>query len=179
MGPSLTETLCTRCGLCCDGTLFADVELTGRAEAARVEIMGLEVEDEGAGAGLLSQPCAALKGRRCGIYAHRPKCCRVFECRLLQDARRGAVTAGRAVEQIADARAQIRRVRELLARLGQRDSRLPLKERCEEALAAGGRATTETVRLRAELRAAMSAVERTLWNTFLGTGRRRADEGPR
>ena len=78
--PALTDTLCTQCGLCCDGTLFADVEL-GRAEAARLENMGLEVEVTDGG--LLSQPCAALKGRRCSIYAHRPKCCRTFECQLL------------------------------------------------------------------------------------------------
>lgn len=172
MGPSLTETLCTRCGLCCDGTLFADVELTGRAEAARVEIMGLEVEDEGAGAGLLSQPCAALKGRRCGIYAHRPKCCRVFECRLLQDARRGDVSVERARELVTEALGRIRRVRELLERLGRRDVGLPLKERCAEALAGQPNGSAETRRTRAELRVAMASLERLLWQAFLGTGLR-------
>src|SRR5215468_1936497 len=128
MTPSLTETLCTKCGLCCDGTLFADVELVGQAEAARLEIMGMEVESEDRNVGLLSQPCAALRGTRCGIYAHRPNCCRVFECHLLQNARRGAVTIERALEQIADARAQIRKVRVLLDRLGNRDEDLPIKE---------------------------------------------------
>ena len=38
----LTDTLCTRCGLCCDGTLFGDVELRGPVEAAQVEALGLE-----------------------------------------------------------------------------------------------------------------------------------------
>ena len=33
METRLTDTLCTRCGLCCDGTLFAEVELAHRAEA--------------------------------------------------------------------------------------------------------------------------------------------------
>lgn len=173
MTRSLTDTLCTRCGLCCDGTLFADVELVGPAEAVRVEIMGLEIDDEGTGAGLLSQPCAALRGRRCGIYAHRPKCCRVFECRLLQDAQRGAVTVERATEEIAGAQKQIRRVRELLVQLGKRDGRLPLKERCAEALADQGRTTPEVTRKRAALKAAMSAVEKTIWHTFLGSGRPR------
>ena len=96
MTRNLADTLCTSCGLCCDGTLFADVELVGQAEAARLEIMGLELDDGETNAGLLSQPCAALQGGRCGIYAYRPKCCRVFECHLLQNAQRGAVTAERA-----------------------------------------------------------------------------------
>jgi len=173
MTPLLTDTLCTRCGLCCDGTLFADVELVGQAEVARLEIMGMEVEDESRTTGLLSQPCAALRGTRCGIYAHRPKCCRVFECHLLQNAQRGAVTVERALEQIADAREQIQQVRVMLDRLGNRDESLPIKERCAETLAAEGGTTAEAIRDRKELEAAMTHLENTIWNTFLGSGKRR------
>src|SRR5438874_1102304 len=57
MNPSLTDTLCTRCGLCCDGSLFADVELANRAEATGLELMGLEIEDDDANGALLTQPC--------------------------------------------------------------------------------------------------------------------------
>jgi Fe-S-cluster containining protein len=170
---ALTDTLCTTCGLCCDGTLFADVELGGRAEIARLEIMGMEVENEGRNAGLLSLPCAALRGTRCGIYAHRPNCCRVFECQLLQSTQRGAVTVERALEHIADAKAQIRHVRALLDRLGNHDEDLPIKERCAETLATEGSATPETIEARAELEAAMTTLETTIWNTFLGSGKRR------
>src|SRR5262245_48946717 len=173
MTPLLTGTLCTNCGLCCDGTLFADVELVGQAEVARLEIMGMEVENEDRHIGLFSQPCAALRGTRCGIYAHRPKCCRVFECHLLQNAQRGAVTVGRAMEQIADAREQIRQVRAMLGRLGNRDESLPIKERCAETLAAEGGTTSETIKVRADLEAAMATLENTIWNTFLGSGKRR------
>jgi uncharacterized protein len=109
MGPSLTDTLCTRCGLCCDGSLFADVELAGRAEATRLEVLGLEIDDDDTDGALLLQPCLALEGTRCGIYAHRPECCRTFECRLLQAVRRGAVGVERAGRRIADARRRIRR----------------------------------------------------------------------
>jgi hypothetical protein len=108
MGPSLTDTLCTRCGLCCDGSLFADVELAGRVEATRLEDLGLEIDDDADGA-LLLQPCLALQGTRCGIYALRPECCRTFECRLLQEVRRGAVGVERARVRIADTRKRIRR----------------------------------------------------------------------
>lgn len=169
----LTDTLCTKCGLCCDGTLFADVELGGQAEVARLEIMGMDVEDENRTTGLLSQPCAALRGTRCGIYAHRPKCCRVFQCHLLQNAQRGAVTVERALEKIADAQEQIRQVRAMLDRLGNRDEALPIKERCAETLAAGGGTTAETIKDRAELEAAMATLENTIWNTFLGSGQHR------
>ncbi len=172
--PGMTDALCTRCGMCCDGTLFADVELVGRAEAMRLEIMGLEVEDHEADVGLLSQPCAALRGTRCGIYAHRPRCCRTFECALLQDAQRGAVTVDAALAKIAEARARIGRVRGLLAQLGQRDARLPLKERCAAALARKASASPAVNRKREELRAAMASVERMIWRTFLGSGQRRA-----
>ena len=173
MKPLLTDALCTHCALCCDGTLFADVELVGQAEVARLEIMGMDVENEGKNMGLLSQPCAALRGTRCGIYAHRPKCCRVFQCHLLQNAQSGTVTVERALEHIADAREQIGQVRAMLGRLGNRDEDLPIKERCAETLAAKGGTTAEAIKERADLEAAMATLETTIWNTFLGSGQPR------
>jgi Fe-S-cluster containining protein len=178
MKPSLTDTLCTQCGLCCDGSLFADVELVGRAEATRLEIMGLEIDDDADGE-LLLLPCAALEGTRCGIYAHRPKCCRSFECHLLLEARRGAVTVERATEQISEARERIGRVKDLLAQLGQPDVRLSLKERCAEALSGEPSAIPGVNRKRTELETAMSAVERLIRKTFLPrrSGRTRSSRG--
>src|SRR5438445_3020392 len=120
MKPSLTDTLCTRCGLCCDGSLFADVELASSDEASALEVMGLEIEDDDEDdGGLLLQPCAALKGKRCSIYPHRPDCCRTFECRLLQQVRRGAVSVERARQKIAEALKRVERVKELIVQLGQ------------------------------------------------------------
>jgi len=165
--PDLTDLLCTRCGLCCDGSLFADVELAGRAEATRLEVMGLEIEDDGGRHALLIQPCRALDGTRCSVYAHRPKCCRSFECRLLQDTRHGAVSAERAVEQIVETRQQIERVKQLMAACGPVDRNLPLREACAEALAAG----RGTPKQRAALEVAMSAVEAMLQRTFLGAAK--------
>ena len=45
MTPALTDILCTSCGLCCDGTLLADVELGGKDDLVALEILGLEIED--------------------------------------------------------------------------------------------------------------------------------------
>ena len=170
MKPSLTDALCTRCGLCCDGSLFADVELAGPAEAAGLEAMGLEIEDDDHG--LLVQPCAALRGKRCGIYAHRPECCRTFECRLLQDVRRGAVGVEQARKLIAEALKGVGRVRELAVELGQRDGRMPLKERCAEALALADEAGADPRlnRKRAELEAGMATVEELIRRRFLSNG---------
>ena len=168
MTPSLTDTLCTRCGLCCDGSLFADVELAGRAEATRVEAMGLGVEDDGHRGVVLTQPCAALRGRLCGVYEHRPKCCRTFECRLLLDVRAGAVSVQRAKREIAQALKGVARVKALIAGLGPRDEGLPLVESCAEALARDTGVDADLGRKHAELQAAMSGVEKHLRRTFLG-----------
>jgi uncharacterized protein len=171
MKPSLTDILCTRCGLCCNGSLFADVELAGADEASALEVMGLEIEDADGGDGaLLLQPCRALKGTRCSIYAHRPDCCRTFECRLLQETRHGAVGVEQAKEKIAEALERIERVKELIAQLGQADERLPLKERCGEALALSEDAAAhpERNRKRDELESAMTSLESLIAATFLG-----------
>jgi hypothetical protein len=177
--PNLADTLCTRCGLCCDGSLFADVELAGRAEATRLEIMGLETADDEANGALLLQPCLALHGKRCGIYAHRPECCRTFECRLLQDVRRGRVDEERAGKQIAETLKRIGRLRNQMARLGQRGGRLPLGESCAETLARDADTHPQVNRKRADLETAMSTMEELLRKTFLEGGRRSRSHAPR
>jgi Fe-S-cluster containining protein len=171
MKPSLTDTLCTRCGLCCDGSLFADVELASSDEASALEVMGLEIEDDDEDdGGVLVQPCGALKGKRCSIYPHRPDCCRTFKCRLLQEAERGMVEFERAKEKIAQALRRIERVKELVVQLGAGNERLPLKEHCVEALALSeaAEAGPAVKRKRAELQAAMTSVKRLVQATFLG-----------
>lgn len=171
---ALTDTLCTRCGLCCDGSLFADVELTGVDEASALEVMGLEIEDIDEGDGeLLLQPCRALKGKRCGIYLHRPECCRTFKCRLLQEVERGAVSVDQAKGKIGETLRRIERIRGLLVYLGATNEHLPLKERCEEALALSADADVdpEMNRKRDELQAAMTSVEQLIETTFLASAK--------
>ena len=170
MKPSLTDILCTRCGLCCDASLFADVELAGTEEAAALEVMGLEIEDDEDDRGLLLQPCGALSGRGCAIYLHRPDCCRSFECRLLQRVKRGVLSVDQAREKIAEATRRIEQVRRLVDQLSGNHDPLPLKERCAEALAgsAEGRGTSLQVRKRRELEIGMARVEQSIQRTFLG-----------
>jgi hypothetical protein len=97
----------------------------------------------------------------------------VFECDLLQSTQRGAVTVEHALEQIADARDQIQHVRVLLTRLGNRDENLPIRERCAETLAADSDAAPQDAEARRELETSMTRLENTIWNAFLGSGKRR------
>ena len=170
MKPTVTDALCTRCGLCCDGSLFADVELASSEESTALEVMGLEIEDDDENDDrLLVQPCGALKGRRCSIYPHRPDCCRGFECRLLQEVKRGITGVERAKEKIAEALKRIGRVKELAAEFGTGEARLPLKEHCAEALAHSELAANPAMKQkRVELQVAMASVERLIQTTFLG-----------
>ena len=167
---SLTDTLCIVCGICCDGVLFADVELAGRHEVSALEVLGLDVEDPDEDHhGLLLQPCGALHGTRCSIYAHRPECCRTFECRLLQEAQRGIVTIEDATATIGETLSRIVHIRALAASLGQLDERMSLKELCIDALASSEThpATPQVKRARNELESAMKKLEIVIRDTFL------------
>jgi hypothetical protein len=130
-----TSNLCVECGLCCDGSLFADVELANDRESILMESAGAVV-DEDEDAQLLAQPCSALRGKRCSIYKQRPQCCRTFECLLLKRVQRGEIS-------FADAREQIRFTLELKASIEsfislspEDDPKLSFKERCQDAISA-------------------------------------------
>ncbi len=82
---SASETaasLCTSCGLCCDGSLFGRAALEPEED---FEQFGKLLPDrERDGRGFFPQPCAALCGTRCSIYGQRPGVCRDFRCKLLK-----------------------------------------------------------------------------------------------
>lgn len=174
-GPSPAEALCTRCGLCCDGSLFADVELGRREDATALVGLGLELEedDDREGAEVLLQPCAALRGTRCGVYAHRPGCCRTFECRVLQELRRGSLTPSAAQSRVDEAVRRIESVRGRLRRLGPVDARLPLAEQVAEALGRERDAVSPVPEpQRQALEAEWPRLRRWLQSVFLDDGRR-------
>lgn len=107
--PSLSEALCTNCGLCCDGTLFEDVELKNEREALGLELMGVQIDTDAAPA--LPLPCTALDGRKCSIYKNRPGTCRRFECKLLQQTKLGNISTAEAkttIKQTLDQAAVIK-----------------------------------------------------------------------
>jgi Fe-S-cluster containining protein len=169
MEVNFTDALCTHCGLCCNGSLFADVELAGGKEMSGVEVMGLEVEEGDDGEGLLLQPCAALKEKRCTIYPYRPNCCRTFECQLLRKVKSGAVPLEQARSKVAEVLRQIERTEERIAHLHQGDERRSLKERYLDALALSANTSKDTESLRKfrDLEMMMGRTEEILQNTFL------------
>jgi len=121
-----TNSLCQECGLCCDGTLFDDVELKDRKESLALEAMGLEVDEED-GRQLLIQPCRALNGTCCTVYPHRPDCCRTFECALLIRHQSGQLTKENALAKIQQVKhlAEAGQITEALTQIEQHFLTLP------------------------------------------------------
>lgn len=75
------STLCLRCGMCCDGTLFTHVSLQPE-EVQALRRRGVPLLHRDEGAPVLAQPCSALEGRTCTAYADRPAGCRRYHCQL-------------------------------------------------------------------------------------------------
>jgi len=128
------EQLCQKCGLCCDSTLFADVELRAGDNAAQLCKHGLKLEKKGLRKIAFAQPCACFDGVNCRIYDDRPRRCRTFECGLLKKVDAGEMTAATALKKIASAKAKAERVRELLRLNGRRDETVALTHRYQAAM---------------------------------------------
>jgi Fe-S-cluster containining protein len=130
------DQLCPNCGLCCDSTLFADVELRAGDDPQRLAKLGLTIEKKGKNKLAFAQPCACFDGKLCGIYHDRPKRCRLFECGLLKRVDAGEMTPGAALKKIAAAKRRVEKVRELLRQSGQREEQMALTHRYAEAMSA-------------------------------------------
>ena len=129
------DQLCPSCGLCCNGVLFADVELRQGDDPGRLAGLGLTLFKKGTKQAF-AQPCTCFDGRLCGIYADRPKRCRTFECGLLKRVHDGELAAAAALKTIAQTKLQAEKVRVLLRLLGQKDERQAMTKRYAEAMSA-------------------------------------------
>jgi Fe-S-cluster containining protein len=130
------DQLCPNCGLCCDSTLFADVELRAGDDAKRLQKLGLTLFQKSKTKTAFAQPCVCFDGKLCQIYKNRPKRCALFECGLLKKVQGDEMTAGAALKKIAAAKKRAGEVRELLRSLGQRDEQMALTHRYAEAMSA-------------------------------------------
>src|SRR5262249_32014463 len=98
-----SNQLCLTCGLCCNGVIFADVKIQPKDDADRLRTLGLPLtKPRDSAFPKWRQPCAALDGCRCRIYAERPHYCREFECALLKAVNVGRVGAEAALRIIRD-----------------------------------------------------------------------------
>jgi uncharacterized protein len=129
------DQLCPNCGLCCNGVLFADVELRKGDDPGRLAELGLALGMKGSKLAF-AQPCTCFDGKLCTIYADRPKRCRTFECGLLKRVQEGELDADAALKTIAQTKRQVEKVRVLLRQLGQKNERLAMTRRYAEAMSA-------------------------------------------
>jgi Fe-S-cluster containining protein len=137
--------LCPKCGLCCNGVLFADVELRKCDNAKRLAELGLSLMKKGRQRAF-AQPCACFDGTFCRIYHKRPKRCQTFECGLLKRVQAGELDRDAALKAIALAKRRVEKVCELLRRTGSDDERLALSHRYAQAMSepvdlSGGKAS--------------------------------------
>lgn len=94
--------LCVACGLCCDGSVYAQASLDpDEVDAAAAE--GLEVFERG-GEAYFKLGCPCLKGTACQIYERRPRRCRSFRCVLLHRLDIGEISLPAALATAAEAR---------------------------------------------------------------------------
>jgi len=162
------EQLCPSCGLCCDSTLFADVELRASDKPARLSKLGLTLIKKTKTVTAFHQPCACFDGKLCTIYAERPKRCGLFVCGLLKRVDAGGMTAGAALKKILTAKRQAEKVRELLHSLGQQDEQMALTHRYAEVMAEPmDLSKPEETERRGELMLAVSGLMQLLEKDFL------------
>jgi Fe-S-cluster containining protein len=162
------EELCPKCGLCCNGVLFADVELIEDDDARRLAKLGLPLKKKGRKRAF-AQPCAGFDGAWCRIYTGRPGHCRVFECGLLKRVQAGAMEAGAALEKIAGAQRLAGKVRELLRDSGDRNEALALTRRYVRVMRkpVDLSGTEDAAELRGELMLAVNDLMQALQRDFL------------
>lgn len=133
--PDAIAQLCPNCGLCCNGALFADVELRAGDDAGRLAELGLALGMKGVRRAF-AQPCAGFDGKLCRIYSDRPRRCRTFECGLLKRVQAGQLAPAPALKTIAQTKTRVEHVRKLLRQLGQRDEQLAMTKRYAAAMSA-------------------------------------------
>ncbi len=116
-----SNPLCLECALCCNGVIFANGQLQPEDDVERLRHLGLRLlanRKAQTAPPKFAQPCAALDGCRCQIYAERPAYCRAFECALLKKFKAGEVEAPAALRIIRTARRRAEKVKTLLRELG-------------------------------------------------------------
>lgn len=119
------NSLCRECGLCCNGVIFANVQLQSGDDEARLRALGLRFASNRK----FLQPCTAFAGCQCNIYPERPTYCREFECLLLKSVKAGQTESADALKIIRSALRRVKKVKQLLHQLGDADETLALSKR--------------------------------------------------
>ncbi len=118
--------------MCCDGTLFDNVQLGPNDDATKVKALGLPVKRSRARVPIsfFRQPCSALcSDRSCKVYKDRPVQCRTFECGVFKGAQGSRITFDEALRLVKQAQRKANKVRRLLRKLGDTDEDRSLGDR--------------------------------------------------
>jgi hypothetical protein len=132
MNPHDSNSLCLECGLCCNGVLFADVQLQPKDDPRILQSLGLKFVSNRKSQIVnhkFAQPCAAFAGCQCTIYSDRPQYCRQFECLLLKSVKAGQTDPADASRIIRSALRRVKKVKRLLQQLGDTDETVALSKR--------------------------------------------------
>jgi hypothetical protein len=132
MDETNANTLCRSCGLCCNGNLFAWVELRP-GELDPIEALGVQVFRSDPNEKGFNQPCPLWKGE-CTIYdmPHYPHSCRAYNCELLKEVITGKESLPHALTVVAQAKGMIREMEALLPASPNTNFRERLVTRLEE-----------------------------------------------
>lgn len=123
-----SSDICLSCGLCCNGVLYARVNLTPKEEALAEELALPIIEDD-AGVRSVPQPCQCFVDERCSIYEQRFGTCRTYRCALLRNVESGHVPAAEALGVIEQARGLLRALYRLLGQQEPRRTDISIWER--------------------------------------------------
>ncbi len=95
--------LCLSCGLCCDGTLDDHVALE-TDETKLVSQLRLTLYKEKVDYDAFDLPCPCFKYSKCSVYAHRPRNCRDYQCKVLKGYLQGTISFGESMELVRKAK---------------------------------------------------------------------------
>jgi len=167
-GPGPIAELCPACGLCCNGVLFGDVELSPEEHPAALRALGLTLAKKKQKLAF-AQPCSCFDGTFCRVYTQRPKQCRAFECGLLKRVAAKETESAAALKLIARARTKAQKIREQMRRLGNSEEHLPLSRRYAQIMAApiDLSGDEELVEVRAKLMLEVDALMKIIHREFL------------
>lgn len=156
--------------MCCNGVLFADVELKKGDSNLALQQAGIQLRAKTRRLTFLDQPCSALGATgSCTAYTVRPQMCRSFECRLLERTIAGEISDLEALKLIKSVRKLVAEAESLLNQLGDNEIHRPLSRRYANQmlspfdLAAG----QKSIRLRERLMKVMDEVNSQLSRHFL------------
>ncbi len=118
--------LCTKCGVCCDGTFFDEAMIQPSDLNPVTEKLDLLRKD---GKIKIKLPCSHHINYRCTIYEQRPWVCRAYECKLLKECKQGKVDEGEAIEVINTLKSAVEEIDEILEKAGIPKGRLGVHKR--------------------------------------------------